>query len=106
MLKYIFVHVHKSISLIGKLIDNSGELRQCECFGAGICPNFGLLKCVCHFLLRHMQRIENGIDGRFASLCERGADNAEEKRFVMHVYGRFFADAQPDDSEPAPLCRP
>ena len=54
MLKYIFVHVHKSISLIGKLIDNSGKLRQRECFGAGICPNPGLLKCVCHLLLRHM----------------------------------------------------
>lgn len=86
MLKYIFVHVHKSISLIGKLIDNSGKLRQRECFGAGICPNPGLLKCVCHLLLRHMQCVGNGVDGRFAALCERGANDAEEKCFIVHIY--------------------
>ena len=76
MLKYIFVHVHKSISLIGKLIDNSGKLRQRECFGAGVCFDTGLLEGVCYFLLRYMQRIGNGIDSRFAALCERGANDA------------------------------
>ena len=38
------------------------------------------------------------VDGRFAALCERSANNAEEKCFIVHIHGRFFSNTQLNDS--------